>query len=139
VPPDIGQFQQDAKFSTRMTRIVMNRCLMRLRRARRAQFLYLDEIQMGENRGALALAAGGETPEEELGRKQAAAVLAREIRRIPPLLRHALVLRHVQELAMRQIAKRLGITVGSPASCARYHGRISRGARRSRPSQSAAR
>jgi len=32
----IGQFHQDAKFSTWLTRIVVNQCLMRLRRARRA-------------------------------------------------------------------------------------------------------
>src|SRR5260370_28602346 len=38
----IEQFQQDSKFSTWFTRIVVNQCLMRLRQARRDKFFYLD-------------------------------------------------------------------------------------------------
>ena len=44
----INQFQQDAKFSTWLTRIVVNQCLMRLRQTRRAKFLYLDDSIVGE-------------------------------------------------------------------------------------------
>src|SRR5215467_5072245 len=34
----IDQFQHDAKFSTWLTRIVVNQCLMRIRQCRRAKF-----------------------------------------------------------------------------------------------------
>src|SRR5208283_3931703 len=39
----VGQFQRGSKFSTWMSRIVINQCLMRLRKNRKASFLYLDE------------------------------------------------------------------------------------------------
>src|SRR5579875_2009519 len=39
----IGQFNREAKFSTWLTRIVVNQCLMHLRKHRRAKFNYLDE------------------------------------------------------------------------------------------------
>src|SRR6478672_1459588 len=39
----IGQFHLDAKFSTWMTRIVVNQCFMRLRQLRRARFLFIDD------------------------------------------------------------------------------------------------
>ena len=51
----IGQFQQDSKFSTWMTRIVVNQCLMRLRQTRRAKFLFLDDTLIGDERGTLEL------------------------------------------------------------------------------------
>src|SRR5450631_4465037 len=37
----LGQFQRGSKFPTWISRIVINHCLMRLRKARRANFLYL--------------------------------------------------------------------------------------------------
>jgi len=107
----IGQFQQEAKFSTWMTRIVMNRCLMRLRQERRAQFLYLDHAYLDH-----AVAGHRQTPESELRRKEAAELLASEIRRIPPLLRNTLVLRDVNELPMPVVAERLGISVAAAKS-----------------------
>ena len=112
----IGQFEQEAKFSTWMTRIVMNQCLMRLRQRRRAQFLYLDDTLIGEERGSLELPDQGESPEQALGRKELRQVLEREIRRIPPLLRNALVLREVNELPMPEVAARLGISVAAAKS-----------------------
>ena len=54
----IDQFHSDAKFSTWMTRIVVNQCLMRLRKVRRARFLYIDDVQIGEDRGSLELVDG---------------------------------------------------------------------------------
>jgi RNA polymerase sigma-70 factor (ECF subfamily) len=112
----IGQFQQDAKFSTWLTRIVVNQCLMRLRQERRAKFLYLDEPQSGENSIRLELADGRLTPEDELGRQQAAELIEREIRRIPPMLRNVFLLRDVEKLPMPAVAGRLGISVAAAKS-----------------------
>jgi RNA polymerase sigma-70 factor (ECF subfamily) len=80
-------------------------------------------VAIGDGRGALQLPAGEETPEEELARKEEAAVVAREIRRIPPLLRNALVLRDMQELPMGEIAERLGISVAAAKYGCRGRGR----------------
>ena len=46
---NITRFQQEARFSTWLTRIVVNQCLMRLRRAKRARVWRIDE-HAGDNR-----------------------------------------------------------------------------------------
>src|SRR5664279_3737149 len=63
----INQFQQDAKFSTWLTRIVVNQCLMRLRQTRRAKFFYMDDATIGEETMSFDLPDRGQTPEEQLG------------------------------------------------------------------------
>lgn len=112
----IGQFQQDSKFSTWMTRIVVNQCLMRLRQVRRANFLFLDDTLIGEDRGTLELVDRGDSPEDELGSKEIRVILDREIRRIPPLLRNVFLLRDVNELPMSEVADRLGISIAAAKS-----------------------
>ena len=112
----IGQFQQDSKFSTWMTRIVVNQCLMRLRQTRRARFLYLDDTLIGEDRATMELVDTTRGPESELGSQELAGLLRNEIKRIPPLLRNVFVLRDVDELPMPQVAERLGISVAAAKS-----------------------
>ena len=112
----IDQFLIDAKFSTWMTRIVVNQCLMRLRKARRAKFLYIDDVQIGDERGTMELHDQERSPESLLGAKEVARVLRREIKRIPPLLRSVFVLRDVDELPMPEVAEHLGITVAAAKS-----------------------
>ena len=107
----VGQFQRDSKFSTWISRIVVNQCLMRLRQARRASFVYLDEGAAGGDVAVLQLSDLKPTPEAELGRSEMLNLLHREIRRLPPLLRNVLELRDLQELSMRDVAERLGISI----------------------------
>lgn len=112
----IDQFHIDAKFSTWVTRIVVNQCLMRLRQDRRAKFLYLDDEQSGDQRGSFELVDSGRTPESALGAREVADVLRREVRRIPPLLRNVFILRDIDELTMPEVAERLGISVAAAKS-----------------------
>jgi len=112
----IGQFQQDSKFSTWMTRIVVNQCLMRLRQTSRAKFLFLDDTIIGEERGTLELVDGRLTPEADCGGKELKILLQREISRIPPMLRTVFVLRDVNELPMPVVAEKLGISVAAAKS-----------------------
>jgi RNA polymerase sigma-70 factor (ECF subfamily) len=107
----IGQFQQDSKFSTWITRIVVNQRLMRVRQTRRAKFLFLDDTLIGEERGTLELIDRCLTPEAELGGKELRGILKREISRIPPLFRNVFVLRDVNELPMLLVVEKLGISV----------------------------
>ena len=112
----LGQFQQDAKFSTWLSRIVVNQCLMRLRKDRRARFLYLDEGVAGEDVVSLDLPDLSESPEEALAHTEISAVLKTEINRIPPMLRDVFVLRDVEELPMPDVAGRLGISIAAAKS-----------------------
>jgi RNA polymerase sigma-70 factor (ECF subfamily) len=107
----LGRFQRDSKFSTWISRIVINQCLMRLRKARKASFLYLDEGSAGGEVGVMELPDRGQSPEAELGGKEMSAILHREIRRMPPIFRSVLVLRDLDELPMDDVAVRLGITL----------------------------
>jgi RNA polymerase sigma-70 factor (ECF subfamily) len=111
----IRQFQRDAKFSTWLTRIVVNQCLMRLRQAKRSRLLYMEDT-VGEESRSFDLPAATESPEERVSKSEVAEVLQSEIRRIPPLLRNVFVLREVQELPMQDVADKLGITVAAAKS-----------------------
>ena len=112
----INQFQKDAKFSTWLSRIVVNQCLMRLRKERRAKFLYLDDGVAGEDVATLDLADERPSPEQVWGKQEVAHVLKNEIRRIPPLLREVFMLRDVQQLSMPEVADQLGISVAAAKS-----------------------
>lgn len=107
----VGQFQGDSKFSTWVSRIVINQCLMRLRKLRRARFHYLDETVEGREASAMELRDAGESPEEKVSRGELSAVLRREIRLLPPMLRTVLELRDLEELSTEDVARRLGISI----------------------------
>src|SRR5690349_3275564 len=62
----VVQFRRGSKFSTWISRIVVNQCLMRLRQARKARFLYLDEGQGEGDVAAMELPDRGTSPEAEL-------------------------------------------------------------------------
>jgi RNA polymerase sigma-70 factor, ECF subfamily len=112
----INQFQQDSKFSTWLSRIVVNQCLMRLRKDRRAKFLYLDEGVAGEEIATLELPDVAPTPEQALASSEVGQVLKSEIHRMPPLLRDVFVLRDVNEMPMSDVADRLGISLAAAKS-----------------------
>ncbi|WP_321477456.1 sigma-70 family RNA polymerase sigma factor [uncultured Paludibaculum sp.] len=112
----LGQFQQDAKFSTWLSRIVVNECLMRLRKERRMHLTYLDDGANGDEAVPLDLPDKSPGPELALAKSQVGGVLREEIRRIPALLRDVFVLREVQELPMPEVAGRLGISVAAAKS-----------------------
>lgn len=113
----IGQFNQEAKFSTWLTRIVVNQCLMRLRQMRRAKFLYLeDAVASGEENITLELRDSRSSAEQDLGREEVAEVLREEIRRTPPLLRNVFLLRDVEQRPMPEVAEKLGISVAAAKS-----------------------
>lgn len=107
----IGQFQQDSKFSTWLSRIVVNQCLMRLRKAKRARLVHLDEpVNPESSLHGLELPSSDSGPERDLAGREVKEVLYKEVRRIPPALRKVLELRDVQELPMPEVASKLGIS-----------------------------
>ena len=112
----VGQFQREAKFSTWLARIVVNQCLMRLRKLRAASFVYLDEVSAEDGSRQRELTDVSATPERSLGSKEMSEVLQREIRRLPPLLRHVLILRDVEELSSAEVASRLRISTSAVKS-----------------------
>ena len=112
----LDQYQGEAEFSTWLSRIVANQCLMLMRGRRRAQFIYLDEPAKGPKALPVELPATASDPEGEMAYSQMIGVLQREIRRIPPVLRKVMELRDIQELPMMEVAEQLGITVPAAKS-----------------------
>jgi len=111
----INQFQQDSKFSTWLTRIVVNQCLMRLRQQRRARLFYMDDT-VGEDAIQFELPDESSSPEETVAEAELGGVIRGEVRRIPPLLRNVFLLRDIQELPMPEVANKLGISVAAAKS-----------------------
>lgn len=112
----IGTFNQDAKFSTWFSRIVLNQCLMRLRKQRRARLFYLEDARGADEAVRLELPDIAATPEDEVGSTQVAAILRQEVRRMPPLLREVFVLRELEQRPMPNVAETLGISIPAAKS-----------------------
>jgi RNA polymerase sigma-70 factor (ECF subfamily) len=111
----LDQFQGSAEFSSWLSRIVTNHCLMLLRVKARARMVYIDgDNRDGEN--TMELPSAATDPERELIQTQMARVVQREIKRIPALLRNVVMLRDVEQLPMPAVARRLGITIPAAKS-----------------------
>ena len=112
----LDQFQGASEFSSWLSRIVTNHCLMLLRVKARARMIYIDGDHSRDGDGSIELPSSSTDPERDLIQTQMASVLQRQIRRIPALLRNVVVLRDVEQLPMPTVARRLGITVPAAKS-----------------------
>ncbi len=109
-------FNQDAKFSTWLSRIVVNQCLMRLRKDKRARFVYLEDGVQGEEIQTIELPDQTASPEQDLAGRQVREVLMQEVNRIPPILREVFMMRDVQEIPTQVVAQKLGISIAAAKS-----------------------
>jgi len=112
----LDQFNYEAKFSTWLTRIVVNQCLMRLRKDKRAKFFYIDDVQIGDEVGTLDLRDKADDPEVDLGRREVSQILHQEVNRMPPLLKKVFWMRDIEERSMPDVAESLGISVAAAKS-----------------------
>ncbi len=113
----LDKFQQEAQFSTWLTRIVLNQCFMRLRQLRRHPIACLDADGIKDPREfPFVIPDSRETPEEKVGREQMIDLVRQELRRIPPVLRTAIVLRDIEQLPMPSVAEKLGVKVPAAKS-----------------------
>ena len=102
----IGRFERGCRFTTWLTRIVVNHCLMRMRQARRRRNVSLD----------CAHGVAGAPAADALAVREVRRLLETEVRAIPPLLRRPFELRHVHDLPIVEVAARLGISVPAAKS-----------------------
>ena len=107
----IRQFNRDSKFSTWMTRIVANQSLMRLRKAKRALFIHLEDGVADGGIAQIELPDQRQVPETELGNQEITHILHREIGKLPPLFRNVLQMRYLSDLSMEELAAQSGISV----------------------------
>ena len=110
----ISQFPGEVLFSTWLSRIVVNQCLMHLRRVRQSKIISIEGATDSRgNAHQLDLADHEANAEVRLYDQGQAVVLWREIGKLPAKLRNALVLRDVEELSTVEAAASLGISAGA--------------------------
>lgn len=117
----LNTFEENSKFSTWVGRIVINRCIMRLRSSKRERVLSFDGLPSAAEGPHMRDSYRWSNPEEQLGSSEVSSLVLSELKRVPKLLRRAVELRHVQGLSLDEIGAELGIHVGAVKT------RVSRG------------
>ena len=106
----LPRWRADARLSTWLFRIARNQALDRLRRARRVEFVPLDDVLAGQ------LPASTPTPEAALQARQRVAALEAALARLSVEHREILLLRDIEDLPYEDIAAVLGISLGTVKS-----------------------
>ncbi len=109
----LDQFRGEGTFAAWLARIVENQCLMRIREARNSRFLYLDK---SSDDVRIELVGQSADPEEQVAAEEVVTLLRREVSRIPPLLRTVMLLRDLDEMQIRDVAGRLGLSIPAAKS-----------------------
>lgn len=112
----LAVFNRQSLFSTWVTRIVINHCLMRHRKAQKLRFVPFEIAGQGGISFVVHEPEEGETPERALGRTELTDVLRDELRKIPPLLRIPLEMRYFQDRSVGDVADALGISKAAAKS-----------------------
>jgi len=107
----IDQFRAHVKFSSWLSIIVKNQCLMRLRKLRRGGFIYLDDRNEETGHQPPAVAEHGPSPEELFYCGQKSALVKREIRGLPFRFREVLQLCDLEGLSTAEAARQICITL----------------------------
>jgi len=107
---NLRRFEGRSKFSSWLTRIVINAALMRLRRQRGRQAVSIDE-PLGEAELTLAewLQDSAPGPEELYAREELGEMLKQRVEELPRDMRTAVVLRDVEGLSTEEAAETLGV------------------------------
>jgi RNA polymerase sigma-70 factor (ECF subfamily) len=110
----LGDFRSDANFSTWVTRIAINECLM-MRRRRHKQDRITDSLDapVETDEGPLPcdVPSRNESPEEECSRNEVAIAVQRAIQSLQEPYRTVLILRDLQGVSTKDAARLLGIGV----------------------------
>ena len=106
----LDTFQQNARFGTWITRIVVNQSIMSLRRQRRKRSLSLEELTA--KRGTPGYLVSREPNPEDLARRdEMSTSMRRAVGRLPLPLREAYALHALADLPLKEVAARLGVSV----------------------------
>ena len=125
---NLRRFEGRSKFSTWLTRIVINAALMRLRsrRARPAVSLEQEDPEQRELTLGSRIPDDTPSPEECYVQTERFEILERSLETLPPALQSALWLRDVQGFSTAEAAEALGLSEGTLKSqLHRARGRVS--------------
>ncbi len=109
----IGQFKGDAAIKTWMHRIVVNECLMLMRKLRRTQTVMVDDLQPMYDKNGCRIEEPWvtmETPESLALQSDTRAQVNKKIMQLPDNYRIVLVLRDIEELTTLEVAEMLQVS-----------------------------
>jgi RNA polymerase sigma factor (sigma-70 family) len=105
-----GQFRGDAALSTWLSRLVLNECSARLRRASRRENI-IPFVSIEPNMDVISEAAEpAEAPDALTARAQIRRVLEQKVEQLPEVFRLVFVLRSIEELSVEETAQTLAIS-----------------------------
>lgn len=108
----LGQFREEAKFSTWLMRIAMNQALMLLRKRRTNREVSIDgDFQSDEGNLPIEIADWAPNPEDLYRTVQLHEILRKTLQELGPGLRVVFVLRDVEGFSLQQTADALGLSV----------------------------
>jgi RNA polymerase sigma-70 factor (ECF subfamily) len=107
----LDQFQESAKFSTWLIRIVLNEALMKLRKKRTAREESLDtDVQSDGDILPTDVADWSPNPQEHYSAVEFREILIKCLLRLRPTLRVVFVLRDMEELSINETSEALGLS-----------------------------
>jgi RNA polymerase sigma-70 factor, ECF subfamily len=108
----LGQFREDAKFSTWLTRIAMNQSLMMLRNRRPTREVSIDnDFQSDDGNLPIDVEDWAPNPEHLYRATQLREILRAALQKLGPGLRVVFVLRDIEGFSLQETAEALGLSV----------------------------
>jgi RNA polymerase sigma-70 factor (ECF subfamily) len=112
----LGDFRGDAQLSTWLTRIVINECLMRMRKRKRSRVVVpFEEWQAGADPPEVR-DDRRELPSQQMLREEMRQLLERRIDELPEAFRTVFVMREVEEMSVEDTAECLSIPAATVRS-----------------------
>jgi len=109
----LDAFEEKSRFSTWLTRIVMNEAFMLLRRRRGVVEVLPENPDDGMKSSSEAFVDRGPNPEESYLRRERTEHLTEAINRLSSTLRTTILLRDIEERSVKQTAQILGASITS--------------------------
>ena len=106
-------FEEKSRFSTWLTRIVMNQAFMLLRRRRAVVEVLPESPEDGANSNSEAFVDQNPNPEEYCWRRERTDLLTKAINRLGPKIRTTILLRDMEERSIEETAKILGTSTAA--------------------------
>jgi RNA polymerase sigma-70 factor (ECF subfamily) len=122
----LDTFEERARFSTWLTRIVINEAYMLLRRRQRVVEVLLENEDDALKSASKAFVDQRPSPEESCWRRERTELLTAAINRLRPTMRRTILLRDIEERSVEETAQILGTSISAVKA------RLSHGRRRLR-------
>jgi len=117
----LAGFEEKSRFSSWLTRIVMNEAYMLLRRRRRVMEVLPESPEETESSTDLFVDRNP-SPEEYCLQRERKDLLTKAVNRLPPTVRKAVLLRDFEERSAEETAQILGTSIGA-VKARLFHGR----------------